>query len=461
MDSKSFKNHRKLFNVKYLSIFLSPILFSYLSCGKNEVSALAEKGKVAHKDLQAFCDYVEPEFDLSSIEQSLCTRLETQETLSKTESHDRDTICRKGQFKERIGLLSRFIKNEYLSMGSSDLNSELSDSCLRNSIDFAIENMTVDLEKSTASSHSIIPNPTERISACWAMRRVREDGCVIAAPCHGNENPDFNSLPIRKNELEFAMNQLKESSDNEILLCRKDMQTIHKIKDSGNAMSEHNYSFFNLLTYGRYSPHITYGAANCHGTALHLSGAPLNRWPMDIVTYHSPQTKNKCESIVEQRIARTHSEGLAITLDNLDIDSGGVVINMNHSTTTPTDKDDCGDISLQIFECEVGGEKTKVDGYLFANKMSLSCYDNILTGQGFRHQKSNDAASLYSGCVLTQNDHSIKILMASNDMCYYYESASPFAAPQLRVSSCLSLQSKFKNSWCPQDREYFKVTASN
>jgi hypothetical protein len=236
--------------------------------------------------------------------------------------------------------------------------------------------------------------------------------------------------------------------DGSITLCNADIQAMHRLKDPEQINHNSNWAFANLLTFNRGARHITYGAANCHGTAQALAGNILGQQPVQDLTWHSPIVEANCNDLARrawnEASSRANSRGHSNPqMTDLPIQLGGVVINMTHDDSCPASE--CGKTSFHTYSCANG----PLESHVFFRDMCINCWDQALQKAGFKrlHGKAT-WKDLTKHCVLTTNDHSITVTHVNDGLCFYYESLAPHAAPQINVMECPRLLAKFPKRWC-------------
>lgn len=287
--------------------------------------------------------------------------------------------------------------------------------------------------------------PEPLAGQCWRLVHMTADGCVEAMPCMGKGSAHLAVLPITSDSLAGWPGADPVSEGQAVRLCNTKIKAMHTLKDPNAVMERYNYPFANYLSLGRSNVNVTYGAANCHGTAQALAGGILNDVVVEKLDYQSPMVRTKCSSLAETAFenARGRTNGLP-TGTELPIAKGGHVINMNHDTACSSEE--CGDVSFNTFACD-GNE---LESYIFHGNICINCWGKRLEKAGYKPLSTTATwQDLQPGCILTQDDHSITNVFQNDGFCYFYESLSPFAAPQLNVSDCQSLFAAFPRRWCP------------
>lgn len=267
--------------------------------------------------------------------------------------------------------------------------------------------------------------------SCWKIEGITASGCLRAAPCGREANMRF--LPLNQS--------MDRKTSESVLLCQENLQKTEHLKNPQRFNLSIANPLFSYLTRGRIYELIEYGAANCHGTAQSLAGNFLRDLPVTHVKDWSGDPKLGCFAKVNEKFV---AAGPAPTIAKLSV-SGGVTINMNHESEDPTD---CGEASLIGRTCHQDG----VTDYIFIDKMSIGCWDHFLREKAGMERLNPFAhwGEYVPGCIFTQQDHSITLLMQSAGMCFFYESASPFSVSRVGVLPCLQLMSTFHRQWCPQ-----------
>lgn len=251
--------------------------------------------------------------------------------------------------------------------------------------------------------------------ACRRLRRMDADQCFVESPCDDS------------------------SAAAERAICNPRVQAIHRLKDPTRANTPFNYAFAQLLSGGQASARITYGAANCHGTAQALAGGLFEDMPVRGLTFHGSAVEEQCGAKAAAALAAAKEK----TGRYLPIDKGGYVVNMNHDSQCPATA--CGEASFHTFSCSDGW----LNSHVFIDGMCISCWDAILQRAGFKPLPVDETwTALRPGCVLTAKDHTVTIVYENDGLCYVYESLSPFAPPQLNVADCPTLFASFPRRWC-------------
>lgn len=280
--------------------------------------------------------------------------------------------------------------------------------------------------------------PPAAAGACWRFRRMDDKGCVVAVPCAG-QDADLAQLPVPG----LAG---KARAGDEVTICHPVIQSMQALKDPDKVSLDYNYPFASLLTNNRSAANVTYGAANCHGTAQEFAGGFLARLPVASLTYHSPWVEDECGALARSAYdgAKKSAGNGAVTGDRLPIGKGGYVVNMNHDASCPAT--DCGKASFETFKCAGGA----LQAHVFFNGMCINCWDQMLRDAGYT-KLAADATwkDLKRGCILTQSDHSVTFVYQNDGFCYSYESLAPFAPPQLNVHACPQFFGRFPQRWCP------------
>lgn len=302
-----------------------------------------------------------------------------------------------------------------------------------------------------------LPKPADP-GACWRFTRMDRDACIIATPCAGRGPARLGALPVLAVDLAAAGGDIALPEGSAVRLCNDRIQTIHSLKDPEQQNLDFNYPFANYLALGRSNKLITYGAANCHGTAQALAGNFLSTFPVEGLTYHGPAVEEKCGAAAQaaydhQRALANDKKSPFPTGATLPIDRGGYVINMNHEPTC--DAKDCGKTSFHTYDCS----GSSLESYIFFDDMCVNCWDSLLSRAGFH--KLSDSASwrqLKSNCILTSADHSITVTYVNDGFCYFYESLAPHAAPQMNVMECPQLYNRYPKRWCSDEGFPFRMT---
>jgi len=269
----------------------------------------------------------------------------------------------------------------------------------------------------------------DRPESCWALTTIRPDGCVVAS-YQGPGTGNFADLPANLS-----------GQGNEAVLCHPGLSSIHRLKDP----LEQNQAFQspqkNLIFHGRLNQHVTYGPANCHGTAAAIIGPVLPEVEVEGITYHSQVVEAQCSAQAKQTFDRARRGRQKVTI--ADLGEMQISINMLHGGCQ---SDQCGTTKLSVFSCDGG----KLIASAFIEGMCEDCWVNHIKRRGYVELGAQSSWQDFApGCVLTDNDHSITLLMQSCGWCYYYESTSPFGPPQLRMDLCPALHSKFARKLCP------------
>lgn len=314
--------------------------------------------------------------------------------------------------------------------------------------EFMVDGVANACEKErTVALRSLLDLPEEPAAgSCWRFLTMDQDDCVVAAPCEGRGPADLARLPLSPR----GAGMVPETA--RVKLCHPAIKAMHRLKDPRRLNDDFNYAFANYLGMNRSNAHVTYGAANCHGTAQAFAGDFLSKLKVDHVTYHSPTVEEQCGEQARSALALA---GPVATGEALPISKGGYVVNMVHDAACS--KDQCGKASLQTFSCEGGA----LEAHVFIQDMCIHCWGELLVQAGWRPM-ADDATwrDLMPGCIMTANDHSVTLLNESAGMCYFYESLSPFAAPQMNVDRCTSLFDRFGRRWCPQKPLVFSLGSS-
>lgn len=298
----------------------------------------------------------------------------------------------------------------------------------------------------TALLSGFLEPPTEAPAGkCWRFVHQTADGCIEATPCTGKGSADLAALPISPQSRGAWTGPDPVPAGGKVRLCHPLIGKMHRLKDPTEAMVRYNYPFANYLSLGRSNVNITYGAANCHGTAQAIAGGFLDQVEVGSLSYHGDTVREQCGALADAAFnaAKDRTNGHP-TGAELPIGKGGHSINMNHDATCSAD--DCGDVRFNTFACE-GGE---LESHVFHLNMCINCWDQRLRKAGYAPlPEAATWKDLRPGCILTQNDHSITNVFQNDGFCYFYESLSPFASPQLNVAECPMLMARFDRKWCP------------
>lgn len=296
----------------------------------------------------------------------------------------------------------------------------------------------------TMRSFLTLPRP-EPAGSCWRLVHMTADGCVEAAPCSDQGSASIAALPISDATRASWRGADPVPEGATVRLCNATIQAMQHLKDPTAAMERYNYPFANFLSLGSSNIKITYGAANCHGTAQALAGGFLDQVAVMKLDYHSDSVRAACSPLAESawQDARQTTSGHP-TGASLPIGKGGHVVNMIHDDSCSAD--DCGEASFNTYACS--GDQ--LESHIFHNDMCVNCWGKHLEKAGYKPLPTTATwTDLTPGCVLTQNDHSVTTVFQNDGFCYFYESLSPYAAPQLNVSECQTLFAAFERRWCP------------
>lgn len=288
--------------------------------------------------------------------------------------------------------------------------------------------------KANLTSHSdTIAESVEQMkaNACTALVGMTADGCFIQRDCNlASSKPE----PGKQNRKD----------------CRPLIQKIHKVKDPENKNLAWIDPFVIELTGNRSSARVTYGLPNCHGTAQAAAGNLLGDLFLEGISFARLHEKEICGSSVEAWFSKNKSKPLR----DLQLNPGGLIINMNHRDCA---EHDCGKVNLWIDHCEAeaGSESTDVPfaAGIFIDDMCVECWARMLEKKGFHRSRDAVAGAtgkkIKPGCILTASDHSVYVVHESAGWCYSYEATSPYGPPQLRTAPCLAMQNRFENHFCP------------
>ena len=439
--------------------FLVAVL-ALVGCGpkdlreSNPLQSQERGGRGFYEQMQQFCDYWEPAAELYDQRDALCQVLAANlDDRSSADGYGK--LCVQDKFHETFATLKRFYHNHfirYFGIASSPQHER----CLRDTAAFAVETIvehTLDaLAKQKPVDAEVLPNPMENPDQCWVVNGIDNEGCMIAQPCHGSGPSNLRALPISMGdiveELADTTDELVDE-DRKIRLCHEDLAKIHRLKDPQNLTLGFNNPFFSHLTFGHKSPHVTYGAANCHGTAQAIIGGPLDYVGIEHLGFHSPEIERQCGEKAKTRFQ--HLQQLysgSVPANALPISKGGHVINMEHRQSCR--EEEIGRPKLIIDSC--AGE---LRGHVLYDKMCIRNWRQHLAASGL--EVADQGSQLKSGCVFTGNDHSVTLVMRNHQICYYYEAQSPYAAVNLRVTTCRDMMQRFDRFWCPQEALVFEA----
>lgn len=257
---------------------------------------------------------------------------------------------------------------------------------------------------------------------CADLVRMTAEGCFIRETC-----PSGGSGQHSKKRIATTV-------------CHEGVQRIHKVKDPNNSNLAWNDPFVLELTGNRSSARITYGIPNCHGTAQAAAGNLLSDLKLEAVGFARTADEALCGKSAADFLADNREKPLTA----IDLQPGGVLINMNHKDCTATD---CGTVKLWIDTCNIGkpGFTRPFDAGVFIDGMCVDCWGKILESRGL---KSDPNGEIRPGCILTTYDHSVFMVERSAGWCFTYEATSPYGPPQLRANPCLALEQKFGHHYC-------------
>ena len=303
---------------------------------------------------------------------------------------------------------------------------------------FELENICKRSDVDKLDEFIVFPKASPKQDGCWELVGMTADGCFEAESCPGT-TADLKYLPLSPPREGLATGVVK--------LCNQAIQKIHKVKDPSNANLLYNQPFAIELSANRSSNHITYTAANCHGVAQAVIGGPLGAVEMKEIKYRVLADEAQCGPLARAKLLSKSPP----TVDNLALDPGGLLINMNHSFSCSST--DCGSASLYVDDCK----DKKLHASTFIDKMCVNCWAKSIEDAGLKPLDSKSTAKdLQPGCLLTQADHSVVVVLQNDHFCYFYEATSPFGPPQLRTKPCAVLWSGFERKWCPEKRMMFE-----
>ena len=258
---------------------------------------------------------------------------------------------------------------------------------------------------------------------CTDLVRMTETGCFIRETC-----PPGGSGYQAKKRVATPV-------------CHEGVQRIHKVKDPKNINLAWNDPFVIDLTRSQSAARTTFGMPNCHGTAQAAAGELLSDLKLESVTFARLADEPRCGKEAAEFLAANREKPLA----KVDLQPGGIIINMKHDDCTATD---CGTVKLWIDTCTPEDPRANraFDSGVFIDGMCVACWGKMLEAHGL---KSEPNGAVRSGCILTAADHSVFMVQRSAGWCFTYEATSPFGPPQLRASPCLDLELRFENRYCP------------
>jgi len=324
--------------------------------------------------------------------------------------------------------------NRLSSFYSSWTVEQIQDSCKRGNISLQFIN---DLE--------LVGN--EQPQNCWRMSRVDGDGCVAVRPCLNSGPSDIKVLPVSQEGLFSFLeiqNQRWFAEHEQLRLCMPSLAKLQKRKDEEQIGRRTNLSFLQTLTFGRASPHVTYGPDNCHGLAQDFIGSIISDLSLDRLRFHSDEVERQCgdraRELFYSRVPREQTQ----TIGAYDHVWSGHIINMDHSASCRG----CGRSEMQVFACTAD----RLEVYSFTEKFCASCWSQRLQQAGWHSLSDNDSwPELLPGCILTTVDHSAVFLWSNDDLCYLYESANPFGPARIRAHDCSVLWQIFPSKYCPKE----------
>lgn len=419
-------------------------IFILSSCGTSSTTSLVltpDRDKTvlsqAEHAILKTCHLFGPESDPTLMQDSYCDAVRNFDG-----DHPHSLDCKAGVFSKRYEKFARFYQDQVLRHYNFDDNEEAK-TCVAQLSEFFTDMIVGDLEAGIKKGIPVsLPNIEQEDPDCWTLTSVDGKGHVTAETCLENRVGEVSLLPLEGSAVYRKSSAIK--------LKHEKLSRIHAIKDPTDALSGLNNPFLHQLSNKSQAPHITYGPANCHGTAHALVTTDLDRVEIEKLDYHSPNVKEECGSATETLFAKIKESKGRVLANDLPFQRGGHVINMNHKEDTCSISDG-GEVSFFTYSCK---DKSNPIAYIFHSNMCVNYWGKKLEDQGL--VPATRGGELRPGCVMTQSDHSITILMRSQGMCYHYESASPFAAPQLRVAPCDTLSLRFKKAWCPTPDQSLK-----
>src|SRR5690606_35723227 len=151
------------------------------------------------------------------------------------------------------------------------------------------------------------------------------------------------------------------------------LQQIHRLKDPHGDNAAFQFPKLNYLLHGRLYRPVTYGPANCHGTAQAVAGPFLLERELEGITYHSEAVREKCAPLAERRYAQAVERG---PVTGTSLGEVQVSINMVHSGPHIRR---CGRARLSVYDCE---EDRWTDS-VFIEGMGIECWASRLKEAGY------------------------------------------------------------------------------
>ena len=259
---------------------------------------------------------------------------------------------------------------------------------------------------------------------CSDLTGMDSDGCFVSEACP----VDANSLNARNR----ATGRF----------CHPGVQRIHKVKDPDNTNLAWNNPFVIEMTGNQSSARITYGMPNCHGTAQAAAGNLLDGLRLEKIQFARIADETACGPAAREFLAENSGKPLS----GIDLQPGGILINMRHSDCKATD---CGTVKLWVDDCHTensGVTGRPFDAGVFIEDMCVECWGKMLADHGLREEQGQPVRP---GCILTTSDHSVFMVRRSAGWCFTYEATSPYGPPQLRANPCAWLEQKFSHHYCP------------
>ena len=266
------------------------------------------------------------------------------------------------------------------------------------------------------------------VGSCYDFVRMTDDGCFVVEGCQ------LQNLNAKDFGVSFP------SQSKQVVLCSENIQKIHRIKDPYNNNLLYNYSYVSELTGKQSYNHVTYGPANCHGTAQAAAGGLLD--DLRLMGVQHARTAN--ETLCQESASKFLETYKSTALSQIPMDPGGILINMRY---TDCQESDCGDVKLWVEDCK----DQKITSAIFIDGMCFKCWEKNLASKGLSKKKASYSGVQFApGCILTANDHSVIMLGQSRGMCFYYEATSPYGPPQVRATPCPVLNQMFFGQYCSE-----------
>lgn len=364
------------------------------------------------------------------IEETLEVR---QELCQCLQSHARSTrICLKGGDLDKwMKHFSKVLKSESLEgLATNACQTQLRESQLKIFLSFLKNRCRTHPEetlKQLTFNEKIIQDPNR----CWRVTGMTPEGCLTVKSCT-EKGALLSSLGVSSTEIK-----------KEAVFCNPSLQGVHQKRDR----LQFNAFYMRPLTQSYLMNPVSqhsggqYAQSNCHGTALEIAGNFFRDKDVPSISL-PPAYEQVCRPYAEALFNRARQGNQNPTIGSLGL-SDGVSINMKYENCN---ENECGSASLNALWCTNGNLRS----FAFLDGMCIHCWDKKIRASGFYKLGENTGwENLKPGCILTQKDHTVTLVLASEGMCYYYETPNPGGAPQLLVSACPAFYARFPWRWCP------------